>query len=88
VPGLLGPGPVLRHGRDGDGGIRFKEVGAYDLIIGIVPTIFQDVFCAEGSVVSIACAVEDVHVSGVVQWLCCVGAQLRAGQEASDSVIV
>jgi hypothetical protein len=38
-------------------------------------------------VVSIACAVE-VHVSGVVQWLCCLGAQLRAGQEASDSVIV
>jgi hypothetical protein len=65
-----------------------KEVGAYDLIIGIGPTIFQDVFCAEGPVVSVACAVEEVHVSGVVQWLCSFGVQLRAGQEASDSVIV
>jgi hypothetical protein len=39
-------------------------------------------------VVSVACAVEEVHVSGVVQWLCSFGVQLRAGQEASDSVIV
>jgi hypothetical protein len=39
-------------------------------------------------VVSIACAVEEVHVSGVVQRLCSLEVQLRAGQEASDSVIV
>ena len=59
-----------------------KLVGVYDLIIGIGPTIFQDVFCAEGPVASIARAVEEV------QWLCCLGVQLQAGQGPSDSVIV
>lgn len=80
MPGFLGP--VLRHGRDGDGGIRLKEVGVYDLIIGIGPTIFQDVFCAEGPVASIARAVEEVHVTGVAAVALLLGGPVAGGAGA------